>query len=119
MHHLKSLSVTLSSDCFPRLIRWWVGALGREETSKIQYMTLTVEHRSVANVFLDKESWRALNQALEHDRMGALERVDVVVKAWQRPDEVVKDIGNTVQESCASLIARDIIHVWDKRYILV
>ncbi|KAK0438404.1 hypothetical protein EV421DRAFT_963127 [Armillaria borealis] len=117
VHHLKSLLVTLSSDCFPRLIRWWVGALGREETSKIQYMTLTVEHRSVANVFLDKESWSALNQVLEHDRMGALKRVDVVVKAWQRPEEVVKDIGNTIQESCASLIARDIIHVWDKGHI--
>ncbi|SJL11891.1 uncharacterized protein ARMOST_15305 [Armillaria ostoyae] len=119
VHHLKSLSVTLSSGCFPRLIRWWAGALGREETSKIQYMTLTVEHRSLANAFLDKESWRALNQVLEHDRMGALKHVDVVVKAWQRSDEVVKDIGNTVQESCASLIARDVIHVWDRRHILV
>ncbi|KAK0197785.1 hypothetical protein F5146DRAFT_995407 [Armillaria mellea] len=119
VHQLKSLSVTLSSDCFPRLIHWWVRALEREETSKIQYMTLTVEHRGIANVFLDKESWRALNQALEHDRMGALKRVDVVVKAWQRSDEVVKDIGNTVQESCRSLIARDVIHVWERRHIVM
>ena len=119
MHQLKSLSVTLSSDCFPRLIRWWVGALEREETSKIQYMTLTVEHRGVANVFLDKEPWRALNQVLQHDRMGALERVDVVVKAWKRSDAVAKDIGNTVQESCVSLISREIMHIWDKGHILV
>ncbi|KAK0475228.1 hypothetical protein IW261DRAFT_1595667 [Armillaria novae-zelandiae] len=119
VHHLKSLSVTLSSDCFPRLIPWWVGALGRGETSKIQYVTLTVEHRSLANVFLDKETWRTLTQELEHDRMGALKCVDVVVKAWQQSDEVAKDIGNTVQESCVSLISRDIIHVWDKGHILV
>ncbi|KAK0232584.1 hypothetical protein IW262DRAFT_3570 [Armillaria fumosa] len=119
VHHLKSLSVTLSSNCFPRLIPWWAGALGRGETSKIQYVTLTVEHRSLANVVLDKESWRALTQALEHDRMGALKRVDVMAKAWQRSDEVVKDIENVIQESCVSLISRDVIHVWDKEHILV
>ncbi len=61
-------------------MRWQVGALGGEETSKIQSMTQTVEHRSVAIILLDKESWRALNQALEHNQMGALERVDIVVK---------------------------------------
>ncbi|KAK0448481.1 uncharacterized protein EV420DRAFT_1767296 [Desarmillaria tabescens] len=119
VHHLKSLSVTLSSDCFPRLMRWWVGALGREETSKIQYMTLAVEHRSVANVFLDKESWSALSQVLDHDRMGALRRVDIVVKAWRGLGEVVKDIRNTIRESCASMMARDIIHVYDKQHILM
>ncbi|KAK0199543.1 hypothetical protein DFS33DRAFT_1388508 [Desarmillaria ectypa] len=119
VHHLKSLSVTLSSGCFPRVMRWWVEALGREETSKIQYMTLTVDHRSVTNEFLDKESWNALNHVLEHNRMDALRRVDVVVKAWQRSEEVAKDIGNTVRESCTSLMARDIIHVYDKKRILM
>ncbi len=78
---LKDTLGTLSSGCFPRVMRWQVGALGGEETSKIQSMTQTVEHRSVAIILLDKESWRALNQALEHNQMGALERVDIVVES--------------------------------------